>query len=216
MERHDGKLRRIPETTIRRLPAYLRALTLMGHDRVTSDALGQAAGYSSEQVRKDLAYFGAFGTRGVGYDAKMLAQEIRRILQLDQGVRAIVVGAGRLGTALVRHTDEISSDVVISAVVDVNPAVVGTQFDHLTVEPLERLEAVIQERDIGMGIITVPQSAAQAVANRLVEAGVRAILNFAPVALTVNDPTVFVQHIDLTLEMQALAYFVGSAARSEP
>ncbi|NMP22685.1 redox-sensing transcriptional repressor Rex [Sulfobacillus harzensis] len=216
MQRHDGKLRKIPETTIRRLPAYLRALTLTGLDRVTSETLGQASGYSSEQVRKDLAYFGAFGTRGVGYDVSMLTQEIRHILQLDQGVRAVVVGAGRLGTALVRHTDEMASDVVISAVVDINPVVIGTALGHLTVEPLDHLEDLIAERDIGMGIITVPAAGAQAVCNRLVAAGVHAILNFAPTSLTVGNPEVFVQDIDLTLEMQALAYFVGTAARTRP
>lgn len=215
MERHDGKLRRIPETTIRRLPAYLRALTLTGQDRVTSEALGQASGFSSEQVRKDLAYFGAFGTRGVGYDVPLLSQEIRRILQLDQGVRAVVVGAGRLGTALVRHTDEMASDVVIGAVVDVNPDVIGEKLGHLTVQPLDQLESLIGAQDIGMGIITVPAAGAQAVCNRLVAAGVRAILNFAPTALVVDDNAVFVQHIDLTLEMQALAYFVGTAERTQ-
>jgi redox-sensing transcriptional repressor len=172
------------------------------------------SGYSSEQVRKDLAYFGAFGTRGVGYDAQLLAQEIRRILQLDHGVRAVVVGAGRLGTALVRHTGETSGDVVIAGVVDIDPAVIGRQVDHLRVEPLEALESIIRERQIGMGIITVPPQGAQSVCDRLVRAGVRAILNFAPRALVVNNPEVFVQQIDLTLEMQALAYFVGSSERA--
>jgi redox-sensing transcriptional repressor len=214
MERHDVGTRRIPDTTIRRLPAYLRALTLAGHDRVTSEVLGQLAGYTPEQVRKDLAYFGAFGTRGVGYDALSLTNEIRHILQLDLGVRAVVIGAGRLGTALVRHTDESSRDVAIAAVVDINPAVIGRQLDHLTVEPLDRLEELVQERDIGMGIIAVPPQGAQAVLDRLVNAGVRAVLSFAPKALVVTDPTVFVQQIDLTLEMQALSYFVGSNERS--
>jgi redox-sensing transcriptional repressor len=208
MERYDGRTRRIPDTTIRRLPAYLRALVVTGNDRITSEALGQLAGFTSEQVRKDLAYFGAFGTRGVGYDAALLADEIRRILQLDQGVRAVVVGAGRLGTALVRHTDETSSDVAIAAVVDIDPAVIGRELVHITVEPLDRLEEIVSEREIGMGIIAVPPDGAQAVLDRLVQSGVRAILSFAPKALTVSRSDVFVQHIDLTLEMQALAYFV--------
>lgn len=214
MERYDLRARRIPDTSIRRLPAYLRALLLTGQERITSEALGQLAGYTSEQVRKDLAYFGAFGTRGVGYDAGMLADEIRRILQLDHGVRAVVVGAGRLGTALVRHTDESASDVAIAAVVDIDPMVIGRVVDHLTVEPLERLEQLIRERDIGMGIIAVPPVGAQAVLDRLVQSGVRAILSFVPKALTVANPDVFVQHIDLTLEMQALAYFVGQSDRA--
>lgn len=213
MERHDARARRIPEATIRRLPAYLRALTLTRQERITSEDLGHMAGYTSEQVRKDLAYFGAFGTRGVGYDVPLLAREIRRILQLDHGVRAIVVGAGRLGTALVRHTGESSSDVEIAAVVDIDPGVIGKQLDHLTVDPLGRLEELIAERQIGMGIIAVPPQGAQAVCDRLVDAGVRAILSFVPKALAVVNPEVFVQQIDLTLEMQALAYFVGSNER---
>lgn len=216
MERYDARTRRIPDTTIRRLPAYLRALVVMGNDRITSEALGQLAGFTSEQVRKDLAYFGAFGTRGVGYDAAMLADEIRRILQLDHGVRAVVVGAGRLGTALVRHTDESASDVAIAAVVDIDTAVIGERVGHLLVEPLDSLEEIIRSRDIGMGIITVPPSGAQGVLDRLVAAGVRAILSFAPKALTAGRPDVFVQQIDLTLEMQALAYFVGHSDKSAP
>lgn len=209
MERYDMKTRRIPETTIRRLPAYLRALTVSGRDRMTSEALGQASGYSSEQVRKDLAYFGAFGTRGVGYDSDLLAQEIRRILQLDRGVNAIVIGAGRLGTALVRHAGESASEVAISAVVDVSPAVIGQKLNHLTVESLDRLEELIAAHTIGMGIITVPPQGAQEVCDRLVAAGVHAILNFAPLSLSVPVSGVFIQQIDLTLEMQALAYFAG-------
>ncbi len=211
MERYDLKARRIPDTTIRRLPAYLRALMVTGQERITSEVLGHLAGYTSEQVRKDLAYFGAFGTRGVGYDAGLLADEIRRILQLDHGVRAVVVGAGRLGTALVRHTDETASDVSIAAVVDINPEVIGRVVDHLTVESLDKLEVLISEREIGMGIIAVPPGGAQAVLDRLVASGIRAVLSFVPKALTVTNPDVFVQHIDLTLEMQALAYFVGQS-----
>lgn len=213
MYKGDSNVRRIPETSIRRLPAYLRALSRVSSERITSDALGQASGFSSEQVRKDLAYFGAFGTRGVGYEVSMLRDEIRKILRLDQGVRAVVVGAGRLGTALVRHTDESNGDVSIAAVLDVNPAVLGTPIGHLVVESLDRLEDVIAERDIGMGVITVPAHAAPEVGRRLVQAGIRAILNFAPATLNIDDPAVFVQQIDLTLEMQALAYFAHAPER---
>lgn len=177
--------------------------------------LGQATGYSSEQVRKDLAYFGAFGTRGVGYDVSALRDEIYRILKLDQGVRAIVVGAGHLGTALVRYVDQghqVRHDVKIMALVDNNPMIIGTQVGSLRVEPVDRLEELVRTFDIGIGVLTVPKEGAVAVGDRLAEAGVRAILNFAPVAVCTHYPEVFVQPIDLTLEMQALSYFVGQKA----
>ncbi|SMC05307.1 redox-sensing transcriptional repressor [Sulfobacillus thermosulfidooxidans DSM 9293] len=205
-------MQRIPDAAIRRLPAYLRWLTECEEERVTSVMLGQATGYSSEQVRKDLAYFGAFGTRGVGYDVSALRDEIYRILKLDQGVRAIVVGSGHLGTALVRYVDQGHQDVKIMALVDNNPAIIGTQVGSLRVEPVERLEELVHELDIGIGVLTVPKEAAVLVADRLAEAGVRAILNFAPVAVCTRHPEVFVQPIDLTLEMQALSYFVGQKA----
>ena len=208
-------MQRIPDAAIRRLPAYLRWLTECEEERVTSVMLGQATGYSSEQVRKDLAYFGAFGTRGVGYDVSALRDEIYRILKLDQGVRAIVVGAGHLGTALVRYVDQghqTRHDVKIMALVDNNPMIIGTQVGSIRVEPVDRLEDLVHKFDIGIGVLTVPKEAAVAVADRLAEAGVRAVLNFAPVAICTRYPDVFVQPIDLTLEMQALSYFVGQKA----
>ncbi len=208
-------MQRIPDAAIRRLPAYLRWLTECQEERVTSVMLGQATGYSSEQVRKDLAYFGAFGTRGVGYDVSALRDEIYRILKLDQGVRAIVVGAGHLGTALVRYVDQghqTRHDVKIMALVDNNPMIIGTQVGSIRVEPVDRLEDLVHKFDIGIGVLTVPKEAAVAVADRLAEAGVRAVLNFAPVAICTRYPDVFVQPIDLTLEMQALSYFVGQKA----
>ena len=208
-------MQRIPDAAIRRLPAYLRWLTECQEERVTSVMLGQATGYSSEQVRKDLAYFGAFGTRGVGYDVSALRDEIYRILKLDQGVRAIVVGAGHLGTALVRYVDQghqTRHDVKIMALVDNNPMIIGTQVGSIRVEPVDRLEDLVHKFDIGIGVLTVPKEAAVAVADRLAEAGVRAVLNFAPVAICTRYPDVFVQPIDLTLEMQALSYCVGQKA----
>jgi redox-sensing transcriptional repressor len=208
-------LQRIPDAAIRRLPAYLRWLTECEEERVTSVMLGQATGYSSEQVRKDLAYFGAFGTRGVGYDVGALRDEIYRILKLDQGVRAIVVGAGHLGTALVRYVDQghqVRHDVKIMALVDNNPVIIGTQVGSIRVESVDRLEELVHQYDIGIGVLTVPKEAAVIVGDRLAEAGVRAILNFAPVSVCTHYPDVFVQPIDLTLEMQALSYFVGQKA----
>ncbi len=208
-------MQRIPDAAIRRLPAYLRWLTECEEERVTSVMLGQATGYSSEQVRKDLAYFGAFGTRGVGYDVGALRDEIYRILKLDQGVRAIVVGAGHLGTALVRYVDQghqVRHDVKIMALVDNNPVIIGTQVGSIRVESVDRLEELVHQYDIGIGVLTVPKEAAVIVGDRLAEAAVQPILNFAPVSVCTHYPDVFVQPIDLTLEMQALSYFVGQKA----
>ncbi|POB11993.1 MAG: redox-sensing transcriptional repressor Rex [Sulfobacillus thermosulfidooxidans] len=202
-------MQRIPDAAIRRLPAYLRWLTECQQERVTSVMLGQATGYSSEQVRKDLAYFGAFGTRGVGYDVAALREEIYHILRLDRGVRAMVVGAGHLGTALVRYVDQGHQDVQIMALLDSNPAIIGSQVGSLRVESVDRLEELVHEFGIGIAVLTVPKEAAVTVADRLAQSGVRAILNFAPVAVCTHYPDVFVQPIDLTLELQALSYFVG-------
>lgn len=206
-------MQRIPDAAIRRLPAYLRWLTECQEERVTSVILGQATGYSSEQVRKDLAYFGAFGTRGVGYDVMALREEIYRILRLDRGVRAMVVGAGHLGTALVRYVAQGHQDVQIMALLDSNPEIIGAQVGSLRVESVERLEDIVRELGIGIAVLAVPKEAAVPVADRLAECGVRAILNFAPVAVCTHYPEVFVQPIDLTLELQALSYFVGQRER---
>lgn len=203
--------RRIPGATIRRLPAYLRALEpLRGQKRLTSLELGQRTGFSSEQVRKDLAYFGAFGTRGVGYEASALEVQIRRILGLDLGVRAALVGAGHLGTALARYTATAHKDVTIVAIFDSDPAKIGRETANVVVQSMEQLEPVIRQMEVSIGIIAVPAGSAQIVASRLVQAGVRGLLNFAPASLTV-DASVYVQNIDLTLELQALAYFVRAA-----
>lgn len=174
---------------------------------MTSSELGQRTGFSSEQVRKDLAYFGAFGTRGVGYEPAELEGQIRRILGLDLGVSAALVGAGHLGTALARYASLAHKDVTIVAIFDTDPTKAGQEIGGVSVRPLDELEAQVTHLGVGVGIIAVPHQAAQTVANRLVSAGVRGLLNFAPVSLTVPG-TVYVQNIDLTLELQALAYFV--------
>jgi redox-sensing transcriptional repressor len=205
---------KIPEATIRRLPAYLRALEGVVDQRLTSRELGRLTGFSSEQVRKDLAYFGAFGTRGVGYMATDLEAEIRHILGLDQGVRAVLVGAGNLGIALSRYTAVAHKHVTIGAMFDVDPLKIGLQVAHLTVKPLQDLESEIARLDVAIGILAVPAPAAQGVADRMMAAGVRGILNFAPTSVRAA-PGITVQNIDLTLEMEALAYFVRAEAAAQ-
>ncbi|PZN08183.1 redox-sensing transcriptional repressor Rex [Thermaerobacter composti] len=205
---------RVPDVAIRRLPVYLRALEELraeDHEIVSSADLAARTGYSSEQIRKDLAYFGAFGTRGVGYRCDVLVDRLRHILGLDREVPIALVGAGHLGTALVRYNRTRHRDVRIVAVFDSDPGRIGQEIEGLVIQPAEAMEAVIREAGIKLAVIAVPAAAAQEVARRLVEAGVTAILNFAPVSLQV-PPGVVVQNVDLTLELQSLAYYI----RPEP
>ncbi len=219
MDRRDDATnppgRRIPGATVRRLPAYLRTLEETADARWTSSELGRRTGFSSEQVRKDLAYFGAFGTRGVGYDGRALAGQIRRILGLDAGVRAVLVGVGHLGTALANFVARTHQDVRIVGLFDVDPLKVGREVAGTTILGLESLDRVAAEEAASLGIITVPSDAAGAVAARLLQAGIRGILNFAPTALSVPE-SVYVRNIDLSLELQALAYFVQAEAVTHP
>lgn len=201
---------RVPDVAIRRLPVYLRALEELqaeDHEMVSSADLAARTGYSSEQIRKDLAHFGAFGTRGVGYHTDVLIDRLRRILGLHREVPIALVGAGHLGTALVRYNRTRHRDVRIVAVFDSDPGRIGQEIEGVVIEPAERMEEVIRAAGIRVAVIAVPAGAAQEVARRLVRAGVEAILNFAPVSLQV-PPGVVVQNIDLTLELQSLAYYI--------
>lgn len=188
---------------------YLRALDQKrerGVEIVSSAELARQTGFTSEQIRKDLAYFGAFGTRGVGYSVDSLSDRIRRILGLHREVPAVLVGAGHLGTALARYNLTRSQPVRIVAIFDTDPGKIGTRIESVGIEPLERLGEVVRERGVRLAILAVPAAAAQAVASRLVEAGVEGVLNFSPVQLQVGEG-VQVQQIDLSLELESLAYY---------
>lgn len=204
---------KIPEAAIKRLPVYLRVLeeTAAADVQIISSAeLAEKTGFSPEQIRKDLAYFGAFGTRGVGYDATLLSRRISRILGLHQGVNAALVGAGHLGYALARYSIARHKDVRITAIFDADPTKVGTEIMGVTVQPISSLVEVVRQQNVKIGIITVPAPAAQATGELLQEAGVEAILNFAPAKLRLG-PNVFVQNIDLSIELQSLAYYTSAS-----
>jgi redox-sensing transcriptional repressor len=204
---------KIPDAAIKRLPVYLRVLeeTAAAEIPIISSAeLAEKTGFSPEQIRKDLAYFGAFGTRGVGYDTVLLSRKIARILGLHQGVKAALVGAGHLGYALARYSISRHKDVKITAIFDTDPAKVGTEIMGVRIRPLEDLVDTVRSEGIKIGIITVPASEAQRTAELLQSAGVEAILNFAPAKLRL-PPHVFVQNIDLTIELQSLAYYTSAS-----
>ncbi len=206
--------RKVPDVAIRRLPVYLRVLedlSRVGVGIVSSVEIARRTGFSSEQIRKDLAYFGAFGTRGVGYSTGLLSERLRAILGLNRQVSAALVGAGNLGRALARYNLERHDDVRIVVILDSDPLKIGTRVRELEIKPVEDLDREVAQRKVKLGIVAVPAAAAQDIADRLVAGGVRALLNFAPINLTVA-PEVYVQSIDLSIELQSLAYY-GSQAR---
>jgi redox-sensing transcriptional repressor len=210
---------KIPDAAIKRLPIYLRVLQEAAEAEaevniISSAELATKTGFTPEQIRKDLAYFGAFGTRGVGYDILSLSRRITRILGLHRGVDAALIGAGHLGVALARYNISRHKDVRITAIFDVAPAKIGTDLMGVTVQPLGELVETIRTRRIKIAILTVPATEAQATAELLEQAGVEAILNFAPAKIRVN-PALMVQNIDLTIELQSLAYYTSASDESE-
>ena len=198
----------ISESTVRRLSVYLRLLReLEGEDReiVSSKELATRSGTTPAQVRKDLSLFGSFGKRGRGYTVPELAATLEGILGLERSWRVALVGAGRIGSALLGYRDLRERGFEVVAVFDVDPAKVDRVVDGVAISPMERLEQVVEERDVEMGIVATPPEAAQEVADRLVEAGVRALLNFAPVKLDVPERVV-VRSMDVALEMEGLSF----------
>ena len=202
--------RDIPPATVARLPVYHRVLGQFdeaGVGTVSSEELAEACGVSSAKLRKDLSHLGSYGTRGVGYDVRFLAYQISRELGLTQPWGVVIVGAGNLGQALVAYRGFASRGFAVVGVVDASPALVGSSVGvgDVVVESLDRLEAVIASADARIGVIAVPAEAAQEVADRLVAAGIRSILNFAPVVLAV-PADVEVRKVDLAVELQILAF----------
>lgn len=212
---------KIADAVVRRLVVYLRVLdqeAKLGERTISSYRLAAKTGVSPALVRKDLAWFGEFGTRGVGYDVAYLQEQLHKILGLSREVRAVLVGAGSLGVALTRYnvrriSEDRSISVRIVALFDTDPGKIGLMIDGIEVYPLRQLAEKIRELGATMGIITVPAFAAQSVADELVKAGIRGILNFAPIPIHV-PPSVALQTADLSLEMQYLAY-VMEAKRAE-
>lgn len=177
------KHKRIPDETIRRLPVYLRGLMFLhegGKERISSTDLGEFVGIHSWQIRKDFSYFGDFGVRGVGYEIKKLVNEIKGILKLDVVQKAVLVGAGNLGSAILSYSgfEVYSFDVTMAF--DNNPKKIGKKIKkNIEIMDVSKLD-VIKKHNIKLGIIAVPRSAAQETADKLVKAGVTGILNFSP------------------------------------
>ncbi len=201
--------RSIPEATVARLPVYLRALVDLaeaGAGTVSSEALAEASGVNSAKVRKDLSHLGSYGTRGVGYDVAYLIHQIRRELGLTQHWPIVIVGIGNLGQALANYRGFAERGFEVAALVDVDPRKVGRRVDGLTIRGVEELSDIVAEHGVAIGVIATPASAVQDVSDRLVAAGVRSILNFAPATMNV-PPGVSVRKVDLAVELQILAFY---------
>jgi redox-sensing transcriptional repressor len=201
--------RSIPEATVGRLPVYLRVLVELaeaGSGTVSSDELAEGAGVNSAKVRKDLSHLGTYGTRGVGYDVAYLIHQIRRELGLTQHWPIVIVGIGNLGQALANYGGFAERGFRVAALVDSDTARVGEAVGDLEIRHDDDLPELVAEHDIAIGVIATPASAAQEVAERLVDAGVRSVLNFASAVITV-PPGVSVRKVDLAVELQILAFY---------
>ena len=201
--------RRIPEATVARLPVYLRCLLEVADTKtatVSSERLADLAGVNAAKVRKDLSYLGSYGTRGVGYDVEFLLYQISRELGLTQDWPVVIVGLGNLGHALANYRGFSARGFRVVALFDADASKVGEKIGELAVRHLDDLDAVAEAEHPAIGVIATPAPAAQSVADRLVAAGVSAILNFAPVVLSV-PPTVSIRKVDLSIELQILSFY---------
>lgn len=213
-----AKSENIPAPAVRRLSFYLRQLEAFSKDSrrtVSSRELGEALGLSDAQVRKDLAYFGQFGHPGIGYRVPELIQRVRRILGTDRISHVLLVGAGNLGRALIAFRGFARRGFELIAVFDKDAAKIGQTTDGpnaVRILPVSAMAATVKKHSIRVGILAVPASAAQQVAEEMVAAGIRGILNFAPVALQVG-PDVEVASVDLAIHLEQLSFQVsGSSA----
>lgn len=207
--------RRIPEATVTRLPLYLRVLDeATGRmDTISSESLAARAGVNAAQVRKDLSHLGSYGTRGVGYDVEYLVRQINRQLGLDAVRRVAIIGCGNLGHALGSYGGFSSRGFQVVASFDADPAKVGHLVGGTLVQPTSSMLDSLQEKRVDIAVITTPAPAAQVVADTVVEAGVRSILNFAPTTVVVPED-VAVRQVDLGIELQILSFYGHRMATS--
>ncbi|HEU5466730.1 MAG TPA: redox-sensing transcriptional repressor Rex [Gemmatimonadales bacterium] len=205
-------MRKISESTVRRLSLYLQYLELtqdQGRTTVSSEELARRSGATSAQVRKDLSFFGSFGKRGMGYEVPALITRLREILGLERAYRVVLVGAGKIGGALIHYEGFRRRGFEVSAIYDRDPKKIGSRSNGLVVRDVKQLEADLKKEPTDIGIVVTPGDAAQEVADRLVRAGVKALLNFAPVQLKVPRD-VEVKTVNMAQELEALSYSLAN------
>lgn len=204
--------RKIPQSTVRRLSHYLRSLEGFEGDAgtVSSEELAARGQTTAAQVRKDLSHFGSFGKRGLGYQVEALRGRLREILGIDRPWRVGLVGAGRIGRALFEYPAFRSRGYDCVAIFDADPEKIGKRWGEQTIRSADELELAVEELGIELVILAVPAEAAQEMARRSVDAGVKGILNFAPIRLNV-PPSVPVQDVNLVMELEALSFTISQA-----
>ncbi len=203
---------RIPNETIRRLPIYLRGLILLseqGKQRISSQDLADLLAVNPWQIRKDFSYFGNFGRRGVGYDIEKLSKEIKKILKLDVSQKAALIGVGNLGAAILAYPGFGIYGFDVAVAFDVDRKKVGRKIKNVTIENVSKL-STLKKRKIKLGIIAVPQNAAQETADALVKAGIKGILNFSPCYISVPKK-VKVITIDIAMDLARLPYYMPAS-----
>jgi len=204
------KKRQVPEGAVTRLCDYLRVLTVLerrGQEKVASEEIGSWAGVKASQVRKDLSYFGEFGRRGMGYEVAGLRGHIQDILGVRRQRPTIVIGAGNLGSALARYTGFSAHGFQIVAIYDTDLGRVGQYLGSLMIEPLQALPTAVSRLKVEIALLTVPETAAQQVADFVIAQGVKAIVNFAPVLLSVPSD-VNLRNVDLARELETLCFYL--------
>jgi redox-sensing transcriptional repressor len=215
MARSNYRLPKIPEMTIRRLSVYTRCLLQLEEDgvrTVSSQELAERFNLNSAQVRKDLAYFGEFGVRGIGYYVAGLKAELQRILGLDREWAVALVGFGNLGSALFHYKGFSRQGFRIAVIIDDDPGKAGRDVDGVPIVPSRDMARELKSRGIQVAIVAVPAESAQAVTDQLVAAGIKAVLNFAPTRLRVGRE-VRLKNVDLSIELETLSFYLAKGGR---
>lgn len=209
------KKKNIPSVTINRLSIYHRCLEKILETQneeylkiVSSFKIEEMTGINSAQIRKDLAYFGEFGKRGLGYPVIDLSRELKKILGLDKEWSIIIAGAGNLGKALVKYKGFQKRGFIIKGIFDNNPSKIGKRLGHIFIYNIKEIKKFIQTENVSIGIIVVQADSAQEVANKMVAGGIKAILNFAPVHI-VLPPEIKIHNVDLSIEFEGLTYYLS-------
>ena len=208
-------MRRIADSTVRRLSLYLRFLeesAQRGFVTISSDELARRGGTTSAQVRKDLSFFGSFGKRGLGYSVPELIESLREILGLRREWQVIIVGAGKIGTALAQYRGFRQRGFRVVAIYDRDPKKIGSKWDSLIVRDITTIEQDIAQEHPDIAVLTTPAEEAQHVVDRLVSAGVRAVLNFAPLQLQVPSD-VTLRNVNMAMELEGLSFALTNRDR---